>query len=227
MLLCCIAFTAHAAEEIALRTVQVTGSHQMQVVPDIAYVDLTVYAKAQQHAEAKQKADALLRAVKGAASAMNIAEKHIKSQYVTVNPLYEYIDNRQKLVGYEASYTLQVTVERLDDVGAVVERFVSVGVDRINNVRYAIKDDEAARLMVLNKAVENAKMKAETLARAAGVTVGKAVTINENGGGYVTPVYMARSAMAMEGVSDKMSGEVPPKGELDVQASVNIVFEIE
>ncbi len=208
-------------------TIQVMGEHTFQVAPDIAYVDITVYAKDLQHVEAKRKADALLREAKRVAAAMDISEKHTKTNYVSINPAYEYIDNQQKLTGYEASYSLQVTVEKLDDVGAVIERFVKAGIDRIGGVQYAIKDDEAAKLMAMSKAVANAKLKAQTLAEAAGVVLGAPISINEGGGVAPAPIYMAR-AMAMDASNMEKSagGEAPPKGEINVSANVNMVFEI-
>ena len=225
-ILCFLPFVA-GAENVAVPTIQVTGEHILQVSPDIAYVDITVYAKDLQHVEAKRKADELLREAKRVAESLSIHEKNIKTNYVNVNPTYDYINSQQKLTGYEAQYALRVTVEKLGDVGVVIERFIKAGIDRIGGVQYAVKNDEAAKLMAMSKAVANAKLKAQTLADAAGVKLGATISINESGGGAPTPIYMARSAVAMNDAMEKsVGGETPPKGEINVQANVNMVFEI-
>jgi uncharacterized protein YggE len=226
-ILCLLPF-AGEAENMAVPTIQITGEHVLQVAPDIAYVDITVYAKDLQHTEAKRKADELLRSAKRVAESLNIHEKNIKTNYVNVNPVYDYINNQQKLTGYEAQYALRVTVEKLGDVGLVIEQFIKAGIDRIGGVQYSIKNDEAAKLLAMSKAVANAKLKAQTLADAAGVSLGAPISINESGSNSPAPIYMARSAVAMsDAMAEKsFSGEIPPKGEINVQANVNMVFEI-
>jgi uncharacterized protein len=209
-------------------SITVNGEHSLKVQPDVGYVDITVYGKDVKQAEAKRKADELLRETKRVASSLEIHEKHIKSNYVSLNPIYEYIDNKQKLVGYEASYALQITVEKLDNVGVLTERLVASGIDRINNVYYGVKDDEAGRLLALQKAFANAQLKANAIADAAGVALGKPIYISENGGGVTTPMPMMAYARAES--ADMVMGKVaesPPKGEMNVNSNIYVIFAIE
>jgi uncharacterized protein YggE len=73
--------------------------------------------------------------------------------------------------------------------------------------------DEARRL-----AVADARTKAELYAEAAGVTLGDLVTLNEGGGGSSGP-FMAEMSMARSAVP-------VAAGELDVSATVNVVYSI-
>ncbi len=208
-------------------TIQVSGEYALQVAPDIAYVDIIIYAKDLQHLEAKNKADKLLKEAKRVAASLDIHEKNLKTTYVSINPAYEYVNNQQKLAGYEATYSLHVTVEKLSDVAVVIDKFVKAGIDRVGGVQYAIKNDEAAKLMAMSKAVENAKLKAKTLADAANVGLGAVISINENGANSSPPIHMARNMVASDAMMEKSAGgEAPPQGEIAVSANVNMVFEI-
>ena len=118
LLLVSFAFPVNAqmfgAGEKFTNSITVNGEYSLKIQPDVGYVDITVYGKAANQADAKRKADELLREVKRVTKSLDIHEKHIKNNYVSLNPIYEYTDNKQKLVGYEANYSLQITLEKLD-----------------------------------------------------------------------------------------------------------------
>jgi uncharacterized protein YggE len=232
LLLVSFAFSANAqmfgSGEKFTNSITVNGEYNLKVQPDVGYVDITVYGKAANQADAKRKADELLREVKRVAKSLDIHEKHIKSNYVSLSPMYEYTNNKQKLIGYESNYSLQITVEKLVDVGLLTERLVAAGIDRINNVHYGVKDDEAGRLLAMQKAFANAKLKAKAIADAAGVTLGKPIYISENGGGVATPVpMMAYGRAGVAEMSMDKSAESPPKGEMNVNSNIYVIFAIE
>ncbi len=210
-------------------TLHVAGSYSVKANPDIAYVDFTVVSEAKAIQDAKEKADKILHAVKAQSVKLEVAEKDLKTGYVNIQPRYTYPDNRPPLLdGYTVSYTLTLTVRKLDTIGNVMQRLVSAGVTQVNNVRYDIDKSDQFKLEALKQAVANGHTKALTLADAAGMKLGAAMHIEEGGVSYISPVMpMAMPMMArMSDMASKTAGEVPPPGELDVTANVTLVYEL-
>ena len=72
-------------------------------------------------------------------------------------------------------------------------------------------------------AVEDARKKAETLAEAAGVTVGKVLSISESGG--MTPPMPMMKAMRAQGMMAEAAVPVEA-GENTYTVQVNVTFEL-
>ena len=73
------------------------------------------------------------------------------------------------------------------------------------------------------KAVADAKAKAETLAKSAGVSVGDAITISESS---YTPIFDARGALAKDYAAPAQPSTPIEPGELDVTVDVSITWAI-
>jgi uncharacterized protein len=221
---------AQAEDCLKYHTLHVTGTYNVKAKPDISYVDFTVQSEAKEVAEAKKKADEVLRAVKDAATKLSIAEKDLKTGYVSIQPRYTYLENRPPLLdGYNVSYNLTMTVRKLETLGESVQQLVQAGVTQVNNVRYDIEDSESFKRDALKQATLNAKAKADVLAAATGETLVGALRVQEGSVGYNPSVIAMEAApmMAKMMSSDTSAGgEVPPAGELDVNAQVSIIYEL-
>jgi uncharacterized protein len=230
LLLASLPLVSHAGDIERYHTVQVTGTYNVKAAPDIAYVDFTVLSDAKELEAAKAKADDVLRTVKAVSLRMGVAEKDLKTGYVSIQPRYTYLENRPPLLeGYNVSYTITMTVRKLDDLGKNVQRLVEAGVTQVNNVRYDLDQSEAFKQDALRQAVGNAKAKAAILAEAAGETLGGALQIQEGFVNYNPPVMAFAAAprmMKAEMSADASGGEIPPAGELDVSAQVSIIYEL-
>jgi hypothetical protein len=226
-----VPFHAHGAGKPRYHTVHVTGEYRVKAAPDIAYVDFSVTSENKEAEEAKRKADEQLRAVKDVAKRLGIEEKDLRTGYVSIQPRYTYLENRPPLLdGYTVSYNLTVTVRKLAEIGNLVQQLVKAGVTQVNNVRYDIDDSEGFKREALKQAVVNARAKAQVLADATGETLGGALRIQEGNVHYQPPVVayaMEARAMNADMAMAKSGGEAPPAGELDVQASVTIVYELQ
>jgi uncharacterized protein len=225
--------SAQAQEKMRMRyhTVHVTGDYRVKATPDIAYVDFSITSENKEAEEAKQKADEQLRAVKEVAKRLGIEEKDLRTGYVSMQPRYTYLENRPPLLdGYTVSYNLTVTVRKLATIGNLVQQLVRAGVTQVNNVRYDLDDSESFKRDALKQAVANAHAKALVLASATGETLGGALRIQEGNVSYSPPVMAYAMEARMVGADAAMSksgGEAPPAGELDVSASVTIVYELQ
>jgi uncharacterized protein YggE len=204
-----------------MRTISVVGSGEVAAKPDMAEIQLGVTTQAQTAAEAlKANSEAMSRLLK-ALAARGVAEKDVQTTNLSVAPQYRHEPPGREAVvsGYMASNQVKVKVRQLDSLGAVVDEAVGQGANQVHGIQFRSSAEKPLMDQARRDAVEDAKRRAELYAAAAGVKVGKVITIQEQGGRFPQPqMTMLRGAA--------MSAPVAA-GELEFEASVSVTYAIE
>lgn len=223
-----VAPLAHADDDFT-RTVSVTGSGEVKVEPDLATVNLTVYSNAKKAEDAKDANDKKLTKFFQLIRRLGLDKSAASTQYSSLAPRYEFQKDRErKLVEYEMQQRIALKVKQLDKVGELLDKLVEADISRIDNVQYGLENEDQAKQLALQKAVANAKAKADLLARNAGANLGKVLTINEQGASYHPPMPMRSfGAAKMSAMSAPDAAPAPPSGEVQVNQSVSVTFELE
>lgn len=130
----------------------------------------------------------------------------------------------QVIVGYEVRQTVSVKVRDTEKVGALLSGVGEKGATDIYGPNFTIDDEEDLQRQARQKAIEDAKDKAEQLADDLDVRLVRVVSFSENSGGYY-PMYGKGFDMA---VAESAPREVPeiPLGENKISAYVSITYEI-
>ena len=131
----------------------------------------------------------------------------------------------QRLLDIPSSMLSTVEVHEIDKIGRVVDSALKAGANRFSQITWALNDKGPAQLKALQIAAKKAREKAKVLAQALDVTLVKILEVTEGR----TPVLPRRPNLGMARMSMAMSesSEVPlSPGELAIQATVNVVFEI-
>jgi uncharacterized protein len=220
---------ARASEPFGRNVVHVTGEHTVKAVPDVAFVDFTVFGESRELEEAKSKADGLLRAVKAVLKELLIEDADVRTTGLRVQPTFQYHENgRRTLTSYEAAYDVHVRVHQLEQMGSLIQKLVQAGVDRIHHVGYALENDESITHEALMKAMHDARSKAALLAQAGGRVLGNPTNIQEQQVYNAMPIMAAPMMMKSEMAyaSDASAGQQPPMGTLDVKAQVSVIYEL-
>lgn len=192
-------------------------------VPDVATISAGVVTQAAD-ANAAMRANATQMAkVMAAIKAAGIAERDIQTAGISVHPQYRYAENQPPVItGYQASNTVNLKVRDIGDLGGVLDALVASGANQVNGPSFEIDKPEAAYDEARLAALEKAKARAETYARAMGLRVRRVVSISE-GGGFQPPVPMMRMAAMDAGAAEKTS--VSP-GETTLSVNLDVVFEL-
>jgi uncharacterized protein len=159
----------------------VTGEGSISVAPDYAEITAGVTTKAKTAKEAIDANSKLMTAVMAALLDAGIAKKDIQTSQFSVQPVYTTQANTEpKLTGFSASNQVAVTIRQIDKVGEIADRVVSAGATNIGNLAFLHSGASKLLDQAREAAVADARRKAELYARAAGVTLGRVVLINEN-----------------------------------------------
>ena len=215
---------AQGDEAKVTRTVTVSGSGKVYLTPDIAYITIGVHTEGENAAEAVAENNAQAQKVIDALKAEGIAEKDIQTTNFSIYPQQEY-DTEGKPTGkikYIVDNSVFVTVRDITQVGDVLDATVKAGANSISGIQFDVADKTAALSEAREAAVADAKVKAEELAEAAGVTLGEVQTISEYTSGGPQPMYDMRAAAPMA-----EAASVPVQaGQMLLTVEVNMVYEI-
>jgi hypothetical protein len=215
---------AQGDEAKVTRTVTVSGSGKVYLTPDIAYITIGVHTEGDNAAEAVASNNAQAQKVIDALKAEGIADKDIQTTNFSIYPQQEY-DTEGKPTGkvkYIVDNSVFVTVRDIDKVGDVLDAAVTAGANSISGIQFDVADKTAALSEARKAAVEDANVKAEELASAAGVTLGEVQTISEYTSGGPQPMYDMRAAAPMA-----EAASVPVQaGQMLLTVEVTLVYEI-
>ncbi len=196
------------------------GHGEMKVKPDIALITLTVTTQSADQAEAVRQNAVRTTAVLAALRGVQIADKDIETQSYTVQPQYDYKPSPPLLTGYQVQNSVQATVRDLTKVGLVIDRTTAQGAE-IGGVSFDLSDRALAQSQALSQAVAAAKLKAGVMADAAGVGLGRLLTMAE---GSSTPIVRPLYAMRVM-AAPAASPETPINDQqITVTADATLVY---
>jgi uncharacterized protein YggE len=204
-------------------TIQVTGEGSVKGEPDAAsfYVGVTTKASTARKSQ-KDNADEMNKVI-GQLKKSGIEKKNIKTTRYNIHPEYEYKNRVRTFKGYKTIHNLTVTLHKIEKLGEILDAVVSAGSNDVSGIRFFIEDPSELENQARAEAVRKGKDKAKVLAEAAGVKVGKLISIQEtlSRGG---PIYGVAQMAAAEGVRTDTPIE---KGELEIIARVHMRYAIE
>ena len=206
--------------------IAVSGAGSAFGEPDVAALSLGVEAEATGVAEARSQAAEAMDAMLAALKEGGVASEDIQTTRFSVQPRYDFTERRQILVGFTVNNTVTAKIRSIDDTGELIDAAIEAGGDlaRINSLRFTIDDPSALEDEARLEAMSDARSKAETLAQAAGVTLGAPRSISEFAG--AVPIQFDGAEFSRL-VADQAAATSIELGELEVRVDVQLVYDLE
>jgi uncharacterized protein len=216
---------APAVADQPLSSIRVTGEARVTARPDRVQIDIGVSTRAPTSQEAATRnardVDAVLAAVR-----KNTPAAELKTISYSLNPTYQYHPNggEPTIDGYLASNIVQVTLDDLAKIGAVIDSATQAGANQVQGIQFTLRDQDAVRAEALRKAAAQARTEADVLAVALGLRVVRVLTVEENSP-HVTPVRVYAGAAPRAALAAAAPTPVEA-GTLDVTANVTLSVEV-
>jgi uncharacterized protein YggE len=225
-LLCCGLGSATLAQQPpAVSTLRVTGTALVATKPDRAEIDVGVYTQSPEASTAASQNAEHLQAVLAALHKTLGEHADIKTISYGLAPAYRYpsAGAEPTIIGYRASNVVQVTLEDLQRTGEAIDAATHAGANRVQDIRFILRDEQPARREALRQAATQARAEADTLAAALGVRIIRVLSVEE-AGSQVRPVRPIALAAAR---AEAAAAPTPiESGTLDVSAMVTLTVEI-
>ena len=178
-------------------TIQVTGQAQASKPPDRVYIDIGVTTQAQKSEAAASENAARISAVIAAVRRAAGPGVELTTAQYSINPNYNYPRDggTPTLVGYTVTNVVQVRLDDLRMIGKVIDGAAHAGSNNVQDIRFALRDEETPRREALREAAVNARREADTLAGALGLRVVRVLSVEEQSPAAIRPLMMyAQSA---------------------------------
>lgn len=209
---------APATGDPAQRTITVSASGKVTVVPDVARVQLGVTITKPTVKAVREAGATSMTKIIAALKALGIADADMQTTNLSLSPQYG-TGSRPKIVGYQISEQIQVTVRDLDKAGDVIDAATAKGATDVNGISFELADPVKAQNDARAAAVEAARVSAEAMASAGKVSLGAVVSITD--AALPSPIYDRYGAMR----DAALATPIQP-GTQDLSATVTVVFAI-
>ncbi len=224
-----VASWAHDEVKSETPTLTVSETGMVPHAPDTAFVTFGLETAGKSLAEAQRRNNSIMSKVMEQLRDLQIDRERIQTSSFTVSPQYRPPSNRPtdaspaspEIVGYVVSNMLTVEIRALDKVGTVIEEVLKAGANTFHGLHWGLRDEQAVRLSALKQAADKVREKAAVLSEALRVKLVRVLSVNE--GGHVVRPAVAMARMAME---SSAGGAPISSGELKVEATVTLVYEI-
>ena len=196
--------------------ISVTGTGRVSLAPDIVTVDIGAEARAPQLADATAEVDRRMRDVLARVKTPGV---DVRTIGYNIEPIAESRqpppgDAGSRIVGYRATNIVQIKTRDVAGVGRLVDAAVAAGANLVRSLRFGLNTPERAEGEARRLAVHDAAARAQQLAAASGVKLGRLLSVTESSS-PIRPMGVAMAAVPVEA------------GQLDVTVVVQARYAID
>ena len=205
------------------RIISLSGHGEVRATPDIAYVTSGVVTQGATAAEALAANTKAMTDLFAALKDSGIEDRDVQTSNFSVQPRYDFSNNQApKMVGYDVSNNVTVTLRKVDTLGALLDRMVQSGSNQISGISFDVSKPDDAMDEARKLATEDATRKAKVYAKAMGIELGNVMQVSE-GSAAQPPMPMVRSTMMK---ADAAPPVPMAAGEQTLAVDVNVIWEI-
>lgn len=219
---------ASRADTDTARSIEVSGEAERRVAPDMALLSMQVVSESPDAAAARREADGITAAALAALRAHGIEGPDIDSSGLSIQPQYRWIkdEQRQELVAYRVSRSIDARLLDLDRLGVVLEAVSESGVNSMRPPRLGLVDEESVYRDVLEAAVINARERAMVIADALDEDLGATLSISTYKSPVPRPIAQERMMMAADS-APTAPGSSYESGYLTYSVTLNASFALD
>jgi uncharacterized protein len=209
------------AQTVPPSAISVTGEANVSVAPDQAQIDGGVTSDAKTAREASEANNAAMGKVLLALKGAGIDEKDYQTSRLSLQPQFAANykpSDRAGIVSFRASNRVMVRIRDVTKVAGIIDVLVGAGANEIGGINFTVTQASKVLDEAREKAIADARRKAEIYARAAGVTLGDPISISEEGASV--PAFRGKMAAPMA------AGAAVAQGEETLSVTVSVSWAI-
>ncbi|MCH4295856.1 SIMPL domain-containing protein [Shewanella sp. 3B26] len=204
-------------------TLDTTGVAELRVAPDVAIIQVEVVSKGKEPLDVKRSSDKAVAGFIHRLESAGVKREQIESANLMINPEYKFHkDAEPQLLGYGANRRVTVRISDLTRVNDILDSALTSGINRVGNIRFELSDDVAAREKVRQLAIDDARSKAEALAKGFGAKIETVWHIRYYDQGPVRPVMYKAAAME----ADNGVGQSYQSGDITLSDRVEVTYRL-
>jgi uncharacterized protein YggE len=215
-----LASPSWAASAAAVPSLTAEADGEVLVDPDLVVATLGVVSQAANVSAALSSSNADMTRVMAAIKAAGVANSDVATGDFSIRPRYTDASRNAtaRIDGFEVSNLMTVKIHDVQHAGTVIDQVLAAGANRVSDIAFTLADPSAANDRAVTAAITEARRKAQLTADAAGVKLGRVLSVSTNNqalGPRMAPAAFAEAA------------SVPlAAGQRSITAHATIVWEI-
>lgn len=209
-------------------TVYVGADGKFESVPDTAQIQFNVSVQDDTSQAAFQRASKDVDQVRQVLRANGIDPKAATIGFLSVQPMYDWKNPKQKVIGYRVTTDVTLKLKDFSKVGPITQQLADANVSETQTLNYTLENMDDAKNKAVEDAYRRARNSADTLARASGRSLGElsyaSIDTFENQRVFMPRLARPMAAMATAG-PPAPSEEFTPQN-VAVTAHVNALFNL-
>lgn len=209
----------------AVNSLAVTGTGQVTIAPDIAYVSIGVHTESSDVGVAVANNAREVDSVMAALQAAGVSTEDMQTTNFSVYSYEDYnFEGQPTGYVYSVDNTVYVTVRDLASMGDLLDSAVSAGANSIWGIQFDVADRSEAIAEARSLAVNDATQQAEEMAELTGVRLGDLVSVSYSTGGGFDPYYPYGIGGGGAALAESSTTIVP--GQITVTVNVYLSYAI-
>jgi uncharacterized protein YggE len=203
--------------------ITVVGTGSVNAIPDTVKITVGVSDQESTVAAAQSKVDSGVAAITAKLKEAGISDKDYRTVQYTIDPVMDYNNNGVKgpsngsLTGFNVTNMIEITLHDTSKAAPLLDSLVSAGANSAYGVYFTVSNPSTYEQQAYAQAMQDANSRAQTLAALSNLTLGKIVSVSENGASM--PIPLAGKAAGMGG------GAVLNPGQQMVQTTLVVTYE--
>lgn len=206
---------------------EVSDTARVLAPPDTALVQVAVIKEGQTVEQVQTDLNTSNNKVIQAIREAGVEGENIKTVMFSINPRYRYNPQtgEQSIDGYMATSRLEVRITDFEQINNVIDRATQAGANEVSQVSFIVDDRELYVSQARQEAITNAKQKAQSIAKEAGINLGRLVDVQVSDQGDQMPIPLGRGGMdEAQGIGG--GANVQP-GQNEIQVYVQLFYLLE
>ena len=202
---------------------QSLGEGSVSQAPDLVTISFGVTKSSSTVSDAQNQTNKAINSVLENLKNLGVSEKDLKTTNYSVNPNYSF-EGVARIIGYTVAQNIEIKIKNIKNTNKIIDAITGNGGNLIGQVQFGFDDKTKAKLedKARKEAVGNAKEKAQSLAKAAGIRLGKIINVTESQDNFPRPIPF-ESVKA--GIQETPATNITP-GENSINITITLTYEI-
>jgi uncharacterized protein len=201
--------------------ITVVGTGSVSVTPDTVKITVGVSDQESTVAAAQSKVDGGVAAITAKLKAVGIDAKDYRTVQYSIEPVMDYNGSVKgesaPLMGFNVTNMIEITLHDVTRAGPLLDSLVGVGANSVYGVNYSVSDASTFQQQAYNQAMQDANSRAQKIAALSNLTLGKIVSISENGAS--TPITFDSKPSGLG------AGAIVAPGQQNVTSTLIVIYE--
>jgi uncharacterized protein len=218
----------HPSVSAAPNSIYVGADGKYQTAPDTAVLEFNVSDQEETSQAAYQRASKDVEEVRQVLRANGIEPKAANIGFFSVQPMYDWRNAKQKLIGYRVTADVTLKLKDFSKIGPITQQLAEANVSERQTLNYILENMDEAKNKAVEDAYRRARNSADSLARASGRVLGELsyASIDTFENARPIPMHMARAMSVTPGAATPAPTEEFTPQEVTVTAHVNALFNL-